>query len=325
VEVLVTGASGFLGSHVAEQLVGEGHRVRLLLRKTSSRQFLSFSHEERLGDITDVGSLVDAVNGVGAVVHAAGLVKARNEAEFAAANTLGTANLLSAIRQSNPDLGRFVYVSSLAAHGPSADGSPRDVHAPPNPITAYGRTKLAGEDLTRNSSIAARSVVIRPPAIYGPRDSALVPFFQLARFRLAPLLMGGRNRISIVYVEDVARAIVQAISSEASGGKVYCPEDGAVHTWRDLQGAVERAVGHRAVRMNAPRWTFTVAAVASEAVGFLKRRAVSLTREKVRELAQPHWVCSGEDLRRDLDWSPRVTIREGAALTYDWYRKHRWV
>lgn len=325
--VLVTGASGFLGSHVAEILAHEGHSVRALLRRTSSRAFLEgFPHEVALGDVTDAASLPAALEGVDAVVHSAGLVKARTEAEFAAVNARGTANLLNAIESSAPDLKRFIYVSSLAAHGPSPDGIPRPVDAPPKPLTAYGRTKLAGEELTRASAVADRAVVFRPPVIYGPRDPALVPFFQLARFRVAPLLMGGHNRISIIYVDDIARAIALAVTSEAPvAGKTYCPEDGAVHSWRDLLSAVEAAAGRKALRIAAPQWAFTAAAYASEAFGFAARRAVSLTREKVDEMAQRYWVCSSESLRSDLGWSPRVGIREGTQLTGDWYRLHRWI
>ncbi len=326
-KLLVTGASGFLGSHVAEQLANEGHDVRVLVRKTSSRAFLiAFPHEEALGDVRDTASLPAAVAGVDAVVHTAGLVKARNEAEFNAVNAQGTANLLAAIEETAPDLRRFVYVSSLAAHGPSPDGSPRPVDAAANPISAYGRSKFGGEQITRESALASRSVIFRPPVIYGPRDPALVPFFQLARFRIAPLLMGGRNRISVVYVDDIAHAIAEAATAEAdAAGKVYCPEDGSVYSWRDLLAAVEGAVGRRALRISSPRWAFDAASLASEAFGFVARRAVSLTRDKVREMAQSHWVCSSEELRRDLGWSPRVSLQEGAKLTAEWYQRYGWM
>ncbi len=326
-KVLVTGASGFLGSHIADRLTEEGHEVRLLMRRTSSRRWVKrIPFETAEGDITDRDSLPPAVLGVDAVVHAAGLVKARNEAEFMAVNATGTSNLLQAIDRQVQSVKRFVYVSSLAAHGPSPDGQPRPIDSPPHPITAYGRSKLAGEVLTRESTVAARSVIFRPPAIYGPRDPALVPFFQLARYRVAPLLMGGNNRISIVYGRDVACAVVRAATAEADvGGKVYTLEDGVVHSWRDLLEAVEGAVGHRALRISCPRWSFELAATTSEAFGAITRRGVSLTREKVREMAQSHWVCDSSDARRDLGWEPTVSIVEGARLTGEWYRRHRWI
>lgn len=325
-KVLITGASGFLASHVAEMMAADGHKVRLLLRTTSSRRFLKFPYETAAGDVTDPGSLPAAVAGVDAVVHAAGLVKARTESEFHRVNAGGTVNVIAAIQESNPKLKRLIYISSLAAHGPSVDGKPRPVEAPPEPITAYGRSKLAGEDAVRLSRLADRAAIFRPPVVYGPRDPALVPFFQLARFRVAPLLMGGKNKISVVYVEDAARGIIQAATSEADvAGKTYTIDDGHVYTWRDLLSAVEESVGRRALRVHCPRWLYDSAALASEGFGLVARRAVMLTREKVREMAQESWVCGHEAIHRDLGWEPSVKIQEGARLTGHWYKTHRWI
>jgi nucleoside-diphosphate-sugar epimerase len=325
VRVLVTGASGFLGSHVAEQLANEGHTVRLLLRPSSSRRFLAgFSYETSTGDVTDVSSLATAVEEVDAVVHAAGLTKARNEAEFTAVNGTGTANLIAAAESAR--IKRFVYISSLAAHGPSEDGSPRPVDAAARPVSAYGRSKLAGERSVLDSGVADRAVIFRPPVIYGPRDPALVPFFKLARLRIAPLLQGGKNRISIVYIDDIARATARAATAEADvSGKIYCPEDGKVHTWQDLLSAVEKAVGSRTLRISTPRWAYEIGAAASEVFGTVTRRAVSLTHDKVREMAQRHWVCSAEEVISDLGWSATIGITEGARLTAEWYRQQRWI
>jgi nucleoside-diphosphate-sugar epimerase len=325
VRVLVTGASGFLGSHVAEQLYASGHTVRLLLRRASSRRFLEFPYEEALGDVTDPASLETAAERVDAVVHAAALVKARSKAEFAAVNAAGTQNLIHAVAAKSPGA-RFVYISSLAAHGPAAKGKPRQVDAPPKPLTAYGRTKLAGEQHVRASALAPNSVIFRMPVIYGPRDPALVPFFQLARLRVAPLLAGGNNQISIVYGEDAAAAIVRTLVTESDvGGKVYSPEDGGVHSWRDLLSAVEASVHSKALRVPVPRLAFEAAALASEGFGLITRRAVSLTRDKVSEMAQRYWVCSSQALRQDTGWEPSVDIFEGARRTGEWYKAHHWI
>jgi 2-alkyl-3-oxoalkanoate reductase len=326
-KVLVTGASGFLGSHIAEQFAREGHRVRVLLRRTSSRAFLQdFPHEEALGDVTDPASLPGAVRGADTIVHAAGLIKARSHSEFDAVNRSGTVNLAEAALRHAPDIQRFIYISSLAAHGPSPDGKPRPHDAPPQPLTAYGRTKLGGEDVLRLSPLSQRSVMFRMPVIYGPRDPALLSFFKVAKMRIAPLLNGGRHKISIIYAEDAARAVVQSATAEANiGGNIYTPEDGGIHSWQDLLAAIEIAVGRRAFRIHSPVWLYSLAAVASEGFSAVTRRAVPLTREKVREMAQPYWLCASDDLRRDLGWKPEVNIHEGARRTADWYRQAGWL
>jgi nucleoside-diphosphate-sugar epimerase len=259
-------------------------------------------------------------------VHSAALIKARSEAEFDAANRGGTENLLAAIESANPGLKRLAYISSVAAHGSSPDGKPRPVDAPPIPLTVYGRTKLAGERAVRKSSLASRSIVFRMPVIYGPRDPALLPFFQAARMRVAPLLQGGNNRTSIIYATDAASAVVQSLTTGFDvGGKTYAPEDGCVYTWRDLLAAIKAAVGRRVIVVPTPKIAYQLGATASEIFGRATGRAVVFTREKVREMAQPAWVVSSQDLRRDLGWEPKVQIDAGARLTYDWYREQGWL
>ena len=317
--VLVTGASGFLGSHIAEHLVKSGNSVRLLLRDTSSREFLRFPHEEAAGDVTDPASLVTALDGVDGVVHSAGLIKARNEEEFVAVNDTGTANLVAAASALSSGLTRFVYISSLAARGPG-DGS-----EPTAPVTSYGRTKLAGEAHLQASTLSDRSTIFRMPVIYGPRDPALVPMFWGARLRVAPMLSGGRNRISIIYATDAAAAVGAALSAESDGLKTYTPEDGEAHSWRDLLGAIETAVGHNVFALPVPKLAYQLAALGSASFGRIANRAVIFTPEKVQEMAQDAWVCSSADLTKDLGWSARVKIADGAASTYDWYRANRWL
>lgn len=326
---LVTGATGFLGSHIAEQLAREGHTVRVLARRTSDRSFLrGLEIEEALGDITQPDTLPAAVAGVDAVVHAAGLVKARSAAEFNSVNAEGTANLLSALAsaESTP---RFVLISSLAAHGPSEDGRPRPLDAPATPVTAYGRSKLMAEEMVRawaGNPDRVGAVIIRPPVIYGPRDRELLPFFRLARWRLAPLLGDGTNTISCVYVEDAARAVaLAATASDEAPIATYTLDDGAIYTWRELLASVEQAIGRKALRITSPPWAFTAAAFLSETYGRLRRQAVIFTRDKVKEMRQRHWVCSHDEISRDLGWTPRVTLKQGAALTAAWYRQHRWL
>ncbi|MCK6590321.1 MAG: SDR family NAD(P)-dependent oxidoreductase [Polyangiaceae bacterium] len=174
-KVFVTGASGFLGSHVAEQLSAEGHSVVALVRRSSNTKFLSTLKNVELayGAVEDAASVRAAVKGADAVVHSAGLVKARNEQEFHRVNVEGTRNVLEAAAEECSGPRRFVFVSSLAAVGPSIDGKPVGTEAEGKPVTAYGRSKLAAERLVLEAKEKLPVVVLRPPMIYGPRDPDL--------------------------------------------------------------------------------------------------------------------------------------------------------
>lgn len=327
-KVLITGGSGFLGSHIAEQLTREGHVVRALVRKSSNRKFLeSLSSVELVeGSVEDVASVERAVMGVDAIVHSAGLVKARNTDEFMATNVTGTTNLLDAAKKHAPGLSRFVFVSSLAAVGPSIDGTPVASDRAPNPVTHYGRSKLAAE----RAVVAAKNdlpvTIIRPPLIYGPRDSETFAFFQSIARGVLPVLGDGKNTLSVIYAEDAASACVRAVEAKVPSGSTYFVDDGEVYVWRDALADVERAVGKKAfVRFGLPLGVMRAAAMMSEAYGKMNNRAVMLTRDKINELQQKHWVCSSLDTRKDLGWMPAVGWREGTERAARWYRDNGWM
>jgi nucleoside-diphosphate-sugar epimerase len=326
--VLLTGGSGFLGSYVAEQLAAGGHAVRALVRPSSDKKILEkiAGIEFLNGAIDEPATLGPAVEGVEAVVHVAGIVKARKPEEFHQVNAQGTKNLLTACL-ARGGLKKFVFVSSLAAMGPSKDGTPVREDAPPNPVTHYGRSKLEAERAVLAESSRLPVTVIRPPMIYGPRDRETLAFFTSVKNRVLPLIGSGDNTLSVVYAADAASAIVKAVTADgAANGRAYFVEDGAVYTQLQLAEEVERAMGMRAlVRFPLPLSIVKIAAVATEAFGAVTGTAQMLTLDKTNELAQQHWVCSGEGARRDLGWTPKVQWAEGVAAAIKWYREAGWL
>jgi len=328
VKVLVTGASGFLGSHVAEQLVGKGHDVVALVRRSSDTKFLETLPRVTLarGAVEDAASVRAAMKGIEGVVHSAGLVKARNEQEFFEVNVGGTKNLLEAAIAEGPSLKRFVFVSSLAAVGPSDDGQPVLGDREPRPVTHYGRSKLEGERAVIAEKDRLPVVVIRPPMIYGPRDNESFAFFQSVSRRFLPYLGDGKNTLSVIYATDAANACVRALEAEIPSGRRYFVDDGKVYVWRDMLEDIERALGARAlVRFSVPFSLLRGAALASEKLGQITGKAVMLTRDKVNELTAPHWVCDSSDAQRELGWSPEVTWPEGTRRAVAWYRENGWL
>lgn len=326
--VLVTGGSGFLGSYVCEQLAAEGHVVRALVRPASDRKVLSTLPrvEFAAGAIEDPASLARAVLGVDAIIHAAGLVKARRPEDFFATNAQGTENLLRAAEAGAPGLRRFVYVSSLAAVGPSDDGTPVPDDAEPRPVTHYGRSKLAGERAVLAAKDRLKVTVIRPPLIYGPRDRETLAFFSSVKNGVLPLIGDGSNTLSVIYGKDCAAACVKAISADAPSGRTYFVDDGEVYVWKDALHEVERALGRKAfVRVGLPLGVVRAAAAATQLYGKLTNTAQMLTLDKVNELRQKHWVCSGAGARAELGWAPATRWSEGVRETAAWYRSAGWL
>jgi nucleoside-diphosphate-sugar epimerase len=326
--VLVTGGTGFLGSHVVEQLARAGRPVRALVRKTSDTRFLKSLAGVELceGSVEDAASVRDAARGVSYVVHAAGLVKARSSDEFMRTNRGGTENLLAAARDNAATLKRFVLVSSLAALRPSqGSGEPIPEDCEPSPVTDYGKSKLAAE----RSALAQKGdlpiVILRPPAIYGPRDREILAFFKSIKLGVLPLLGPTQNKLSMIYGSDCAAACIAALDRDLASGSVYHIDDGRPHTMEELIMLTESAMGRRAkLRFHLPRRLVETAALGLEIYGRATNRAVMLTRDKCNELFE-QWVCDGARARRELGWSPEVSFEDGIRRTVAWYREAGWL
>ena len=326
--ILLTGGSGFLGSHIAEQLDQQDADVRALVRPTSDTRFL-----ERLANVTllpgtlsDKASLLAATEGVDGVIHAAGLIKARRPADFYQTNEQGTANLLEAVKENAPGIGRFVLVSSLTVMGPTEDGQPIPAGSSPNPVTHYGWSKLGAEQATRAAAPALPITIIRPPLIYGPRDREILPFFKSVQLGLLPLTGSPSSRLSAIYAADCAAACINALEANVPSGSAYFVEDGHLETLGGLISHIENALGRRAwLRVPVPRFLMYGAALGSELYGRLRGRAVMLTRDKLNELLAPHWVCDSREARAELGWGPNISFEEGARITGAWYRREGWL
>jgi nucleoside-diphosphate-sugar epimerase len=328
VTVLVTGGSGFLGSHVVERLARAGRPVRALVRSSSDTRFLASLPNVELvpGAVDDLASVRRAAQGVTGIVHVAGLVKARSPDEFMRINRGGTENLLDAALENKASLRRFVLVSSLAALRPSApNGAPIPEDAEPRPVTDYGKSKLAAERaaLARKNDLSL--VILRPPAIYGPRDREILAFFKSIKLGVLPLLGSTTNRLSMIYGSDCAAACIAALDHDVPSGSAYHVDDGRVHTLEELIVLAEAAMGQKAkLRFHLPRRLVETAAFGAELYGRATNRAVMLTRDKLNELFE-QWVCDSTRARNELDFRPEVSFEDGVQRTVAFYREAGWL
>ena len=324
-KVLITGASGFLGGHVAEVLVARGHEVRALLRSTSASDHLPAAVEHALGDLDDPAALARATEGVDAVVHGAGLVKAPSEAEFQRVNVQGTTNLIEAARPHAARLRRFVYVSSAAAGSPTATAAPRDPATVDRPVTRYGRSKLAGERVTLGAADALPVSVIRPPVLYGPRDRESLPLYRAAKLGVRLVVHGGVTHTSMLHARDCAGAIADLLERDHPSGQVYPVDDGVVHAIAETTAAIAAAVRPRTIAVPVPLVAMRPIAALGELWGRVTGRSLLVDRDKLAEFAGPCWVVGHAAITRDIGWEPGIPLADGLAETARWYRDAGWL
>jgi nucleoside-diphosphate-sugar epimerase len=322
---LVTGASGFVGSHIVDELLRRGARVRCLLRGTSSRRWLDGKQVEFAdGDVCREEGLDQAMAGADWIVHAAGLTHARNAAEFHRANVDGTENILAAALRSNPKPRRFLYISSQAAAGPSRDGAPVTEDRVPQPVSTYGNTKLAGELIVMRAADRLPVTTIRPPTVYGPREKALLKYFRAVKLHVRPSL-GVSESFSIVYAEDLARAVWTALENDAAVGRVYFVGGPDATSYEEVGDLIQRAMETWAVRLSIPGFVLHAGALAGELVGAATRCSPFFSREKIREITAGPWIVSSRRIREELAWSPATPLDQGLRATALWYREAGWV
>ena len=319
---LVTGATGFVGSHLAEALRSRGDEVTALARSPAKAAALApLGIRVVHGDLHDREALARAVEGQDVVYHVAGVVAARSEADFLAANREGTRNLVAAAESAR--VGRVVLVSSMAAAGPAAKGRPLAGGESPQPVTAYGRSKLAAEAVVTASRLAW--TILRPPMVYGPRDQEVLKIFRLARFGLAPVLGDGTQELSAVHGADLAEAIVAAGTSAATVEQTYFACHPEIFTGAEMARLVGEVMGRSPAIVRVPASVGRGLLRLTEAAARLAGQTTILTADKANEFFQPAWTGDPASLTRDTGWSAVRDLRTGLAETYAWYRSAGWL
>lgn len=321
----MTGGSGFIGAHLLAALAARGDRVRCLLRPGSDRAHLPAAVEPVVAaDLTAAGALERLVRGSDAVVHLAGLTRSWSARELQRVNRDGSAALCAALARARPAVGQLIMVSSQAAVGPSCGRRPRREQDPPAPVTAYGRSKLAAERV-RQRHPRLPITVLRPPAVYGPGDRDIFAYFRLVRSGLRPELVPA-GRLSMVYVGNLVDALLLLLERPPRAGhRVYHVADRGVVTMSTVARWIAAAYGRPTLRLPVPQAALAVAGLPLAAAGRLLRRDLLLSRDKLREIAQPSWVFAASRIQHQLGYRPRVTTRDGIRRTAQWYLEHRWL
>jgi nucleoside-diphosphate-sugar epimerase len=294
--IALTGATGFLGSHVLEQLIAAGHQVRALTRKPQpDRDGVTWV----AGDLDNPG---DLRTGADAIIHVAGVVNA-DVATFDKGNRQGTVNMLAAA--SAAGVKRFVHVSSLSARSPE--------------LSNYGASKRAAEDAVVASPLDWS--VIRPPAIYGPRDTDNLELFKFAKRGIMPLPPKGR--LSAIHADDLARLIL-GMAERAPARAFYEADDGQAEGWshKDYAQMIGAAVGRNPMTLALPKAALNLGAALD---GMFRGDKAKLTRDRVSYMTHPDWVIDPTKRPPASLWTPQIATPDGLKATADWYRAEGWL
>jgi nucleoside-diphosphate-sugar epimerase len=307
--VALTGATGFIGNRIARQLINRGWRVRALVRDPPTAR-LPASLEVIAGSLDDSASLRRLVSGAAVLVHCAGAVRGVSADDFARINVQGIERLLEAA-DGRPDPPRILLLSSLAAREPR--------------LSHYAASKRSGEHVLQRSAANLRWSILRPPAVYGPGDRELLPLFRLMAHGLAPVLGPAEARFSLIFVDDLAAAVLAWLENEsAASGATYTLHDGRPdgYAWNDVIRTVSRLCQRRIRRVNLPKSLLLVPAAVNLQMARLLRYAPMLTPGKVRELRHSNWVCDNVLISRELGWQPLSSLADGLRATPGWHRRY---
>lgn len=319
---LVSGCNGFIGSHLVEALERRGYSVTCLIRKTSNLKWLEGLDVKFVyGDCTEKESLYKAVEGVDYVYHLAGVVRAVDRETYYRVNFLGTRNLLEVCNKINRNIKKFVYLSSQAAVGPINPKGEWDCH----PISDYGKSKLKGELVVHSYRDRLPVLIIRAPAIYGPRDKDIYTYFKFLKRRVKPVPGNGEGHINLFYVGDLIEGMILAVESESSSGETYFFADERSYSWKEAADKAAQALGVKAIEINIPGWLILVFAFLSEFSLGITHRPAFIDRQKAKEILHEGWFYDMSKARERLGFKPRFSLEEGLRITAGWYKDNGWL
>lgn len=320
----VTGGTGFIGSHLVDSLIDhpDYDKIKCLVR--SSEKWLDGKTYEKInGDLHSINIIDKALDDVDVIFHIAAIVKAPTQAELNYANVEATENLLRLAMKKG--IKKMVILSSLAAAGPS-EGRPKTESDRMNPVSMYGESKKRMEEMVKDVASDDMSItILRPPAVYGPREDQIYTLFKMMKFGVAPIVGDGNHpELSIVYVKDVVLAILKAAEQKEKGIHTYFISGDKVANWNMIRNIVTTVLDKKniPIKLN-PKWVKKIAATVETTASFFGLYPV-INREKANEMIL-EWTCSHEKATRELDYQPEYSLEEGISRTLRWYKKHGWL
>lgn len=324
--VLVTGANGFIGSHLVDSLLSLDCIVHCMVRKSSNLRWLSLPKIQlHFVDLADPNLKIPDLKTLDYVFHCAGLTKAKSRKEYFDVNSRVCSTLYEQCLRYKNSIKGIVHLSSLAAAGPSEAGVQVDEATPLNPITFYGKSKKSGEDIALKYSATLPLKVIRPPVVYGPREENLYTFFKLVKKGWGLQVGKTPKVLSLIYVADLVQAMMEVCGPCTTQKKVYFVTDGNSYLWEDV---AKKAAGKMNVSvkvLKVPESVLVPIAIFFEILSMFSAKPALFDRQRMIDIRQSCWTASPENFFRDFDFTPKFNLATGLDRTLDWYVQHKWL
>jgi len=324
--VLITGASGFVGYHLIEEALHNNLDVYAAVRKSSDISHLKeFNIQYTYLDFGDIISLKKDLKEkqYDYIIHAAAATRARSQSEYNLINAEYTFNLAAAAQAADINLKGFVFISSLAAVGPldNLNGTITE-DTLPQPITGYGKSKILAEEQLKSIG-TLNYTILRPTAVYGPRDTGIYLFFKQLKNGIEPYIGHAEQKLSFIYVKDLAKATIKALYS--CNQQTYNLSDGNFYSKYELGTIAKNVLNLKTVKFHLPVNFVKIIASLAEKVSYLNNKAAILNNDKLKELTAVNWTCSIEKAKYDLGYYPLFNLDNGLAETLNWYKKNKWL
>jgi nucleoside-diphosphate-sugar epimerase len=326
-KILITGSSGFIGTHLVEIALQQQFEVYAMVRKSSNTKYLENANIV-YGDVNDESNLMSIFDDfnknnvtIDYVVHAAALTKSNSKKDFFATNYHGTENLINALKKCNINPKKIIFISSLAASGPAkANNQIQLSHQ--NPITLYGQSKLQAEQLIKNSSFPY--IIIRPTAVYGPGEKDLYTVFKFINKNINPILGNHKQELTFIYVRDLVRLILRATISELEN-EIYFASDGKTYDKQALSLAIGTALNKKPINLKFPLPIVRMVAFIAQYVSAIAGKVSPLNLEKYNELVAESWSCEMTKTVHHFQFQARHDLESGVKKTVEWYKENKWI
>ncbi len=323
---VVTGASGFVGSHLVDLLLEKGHKVVCIVRKTSNLRWLENKPVEIFDKgLFDKNALKEVLQNADYLFHVAGVVKAKKEEGYFRGNVETTRNLLDALVEVNPGIKKVVVISSLTACGPATIEKPCTEETEPHPITTYGRSKVAQEKLCAEYMDKLPITIVRPPAIYGERDTEIYLVFKTYSKGLMTLVGFNRKLVSLIHVKDLVDGIYLAGMSDKSKGRIYFVSSEEFYEWPQIGNAIAKVFGKKALTVRLPHFLVYTVAVFAQFFAMFSSKPATFNIEKAKDFVQEAWTCDVTRAKEELGFRQNISLEDGLKRTISWYKENKWL